>query len=139
MPPRVAAEWRAARIDAPVLVTSSVTRQGLAELGRELDRRVPIEAPAPAVADPSELAEHRTFRPAPARGFQVERADDGTFRVSGEGIERLLARHDLGNDEALAHIESRLRRLGVIRALVEHGFTAGDDVEIAGVVFDLDV
>lgn len=59
--------------------------------------------------------------------------------MRGEGIERLLARHDLDNDEALAHIESRLRRLGVIRALVDAGFEAGDDVEIAGVDFELDV
>ena len=134
----LAAAWRE-RIDGPVLVTSAVTREGLAELARELDRRVPIELPPPAAPDPSELAEHRTFRPAPARGFRVERTEEGTYRVSGEGIERLLARHDLGNDEALAHIESRLRRLGVIRALVEQGFTAGDDVEIAGVAFELDV
>jgi GTPase len=135
---RVAAAWRE-RIDGPVLVTSSVTRQGLAELASELDHRVPLEVPPAAAPDPSELAEHRTFRPAPARGFRVERTEEGTYRVSGEGIERLLARHDLANDEALAHIESRLRRLGVIRALVEQGFTAGDDVEIAGVAFELDV
>jgi GTP-binding protein len=135
---RVAASWRE-RLDAPVLVTSSVTRQGLAELARELDHRVPLELAPPSIPDPSELAEHRTFRPAPARGFRVERTEEGIYRVSGEGIERLLARHDLANDEARAHIESRLRRLGVIRALVELGFTAGDDVEIAGVAFELDV
>ena len=134
----VAAAWRE-RLDVPVLVTSSVTRQGLAELARELDHRVPLEIAPAAAPDPSELAEHRTFRPAPARGFQVERTEEGVYRVTGEGIERLLARHDLANDEALAHIESRLRRLGVIRALVEQGYTAGDDVEIAGVAFELDV
>ena len=59
---RVAAAWRE-RIDAPVLVTSSVTRQGLAELARELDHRVPLELAPAAAPDPSELAEHRTFRP----------------------------------------------------------------------------
>ena len=58
--------------------------------------------------------------------------------MRGRGIERLLARHDLDNDEALAHIESRLRRIGVIRALEAEGFEAGDDVEIGGVVFELD-
>ena len=36
------------------------------------------------------------------------------------------------------HVESRLRRIGVLRALAEQGFTAGDEVEIAGVVFELD-
>jgi GTP-binding protein len=58
--------------------------------------------------------------------------------VDGERVRRLLARHDLGNDEALAQIERRLGRLGVIRALREQGFQTGDDVEIAGVEFELD-
>jgi GTP-binding protein len=53
-------------------------------------------------------------------------------------VERLLARHDLDNDEAMAHVEARLTRMGVIRALEEAGFQPGDDVEIAGIVFELD-
>ena len=39
----------------------------------------------PPLADPSELAEHRTFRPAPARGFRVERTEDGIYRVERRG------------------------------------------------------
>ena len=34
---------------------------------------------------------------------------------------------------------SRLRQIGVIRSLEEAGYQAGDDVEIGGVLFDLDV
>jgi GTP-binding protein len=78
------------------------------------------------------------FRPAAGRGFDVQRFDDGSFRVSGEQVERLIARHHLDNDEALAHVEGRLRRMGVITALEAQGFEPGDDVEIAGVVFELD-
>ena len=43
-----------------------------------------------------------------------------------------MARHDLGNDEALRYVEERLRALGVIRALEAAGFQPGDDVGIAG-------
>jgi GTP-binding protein len=64
--------------------------------------------------------------------------DDGRFRVSGPQVERILARYDLDNEEALAHVEGRLRRIGVIDALEAAGFAAGDDVEIAGTWFDLD-
>jgi GTP-binding protein len=53
-------------------------------------------------------------------------------------VERLVARYDLDNEDALAHLERRLRGIGVIRALEEAGFQAGDDVEIAGVAFELD-
>jgi GTP-binding protein len=138
-----AAAWRA-RLgeDVPVVLTSSATRAGLEELARELLERVPAQAPGELEDDAvavDELAEHLTFRPAATRGFRVERGDDGVYRVLGDGIDLLLARHDLENDEALAHIETRLRQIGVIRSLQDAGYRAGDDVEIGGVLFDLDV
>jgi GTP-binding protein len=134
-----AEEWRA-RVDAPVIVTSSATRQGLDELARELFRRVPLAEPVGLddAAGESEVAEFQVFRPAARREFDVERVGDGEFRVSGDAVERLIARHDLENEEALAYVEHRLRRMGVITALAGKGFEPGDDVEIAGVVFELD-
>jgi GTPase len=126
--------------NVPVFVTSSVTRAGFEELARELLRRVPIEAPVAAeeLAGEQELAEHRVFRPAAERGWRVERTGEGVFRVSGTPVERLLARFELDNDEAMAHVEHRLHRMGVVRALEAAGFEAGDDLEIGGVVFELD-
>jgi GTP-binding protein len=121
----------------PVLVTSSATREGLDELAVELLRRVPVAEPVPLDAA-DELAEYRVYRPAAAREFEVERLGPGEFRVTGEVVDRLIARHDLENEEALQHVERRLHRLGVITALESAGFTPGDDVEIAGVVFELD-
>ena len=53
-------------------------------------------------------------------------------------MERLLQRFDLENEEAAAHVEHRLDRMGVIRALEEQGFEPGDEVEIAGESFELD-
>jgi GTPase len=123
----------------PVLVTSAATREGLEELGAELLRSVPVQDPAEAVelGDVADLAEHRVFKPASRRGFRVERVEDGLFRVEGEAVDRLIARHDLDNEEALIHVEGRLRRMGVIRALEAAGFEPGDDLEIAGIVFEL--
>ncbi len=137
-------EWRA-RLgpDVPVFLTSSVTRQGLDDLAVELVRRVPIQAPAgvdDAAGGPGseDLAEHRVFHPAAGRVFEVARVGEGSYRVSGQGIERLLLRYDLDNEDALAHLERRLRGIGVIRALEAEGFVPGDEVEIAGTIFDLD-
>jgi GTP-binding protein len=136
--------------DVPVIVTSSVTRAGLRELSNELIRRVPAapaidpdstavdNVAAAALADGGELAEHRVFRPAAPRAYRVTRIGDGSFAVDGAGIERLLARYDLDNEDALAHLERRLRGIGVLGALEAEGFEAGDDVRIAGIEFDLD-
>ena len=144
--------------EVPVLLTSSATHRGLDALGAELMHRVPVletpsaatgsapsagsDAPAGSAAaslpDDAELAEHRVFRPAPPRAFTVRRAAPGSFVVSGDGVDRLVARYDLDNEDALAHLERRLRGIGVLQALVAEGFEAGDDVEISGVVFELD-
>jgi GTP-binding protein len=133
-----AASWRKRLgLDVPVLVTSSATRAGLDELARELLRRVPLEEPADELAPAEQLAEHQVFRPAADRSWRVERLQDGVFRVSGGPVERLIARHDLDNEEALAHVERRLARMGVVRALEDAGFEPGDDVEIGGVLFEL--
>jgi GTP-binding protein len=136
-----AASWRRRLGEGvPVIVTSSVTRAGLDELARELLSRVPVEA-APAAAElvaEKDLAEHRVFRPAADRGWRVERTGEGAFRVSGTPVERLVARFEPDNDEAMAHVERRLHRMGVVRALEAAGFEAGDDVEIGGVLFELD-
>ena len=130
--------------EVPVIVTSAVSGEGLAELSRELLRRVPpLLAPEPALRDDSRaredepLAEHRTYRPRAERSYRVERVDEGSWRVSGPGVARLMARYDLDNEEALAHLERRLEGIGVIRALRDQGFQSGDEVEIDGVAFEL--
>jgi GTP-binding protein len=135
-----AAEWRERMgEDVPVIVTSSATRQGLDELARELLRRVPPAEPvALEAAGEDEVAEFKLFRPAAGRAFDVERLAQGEFRVTGEAVDRLIARHDMENDEALALVEQRLRRMGVIAALEARGFEPGDDVELGGIVFELD-
>jgi GTP-binding protein len=158
-PERIAealADWRL-RLgdDVPVLATSSATGSGLAELAGELLRRV---APAGAPQQPAdgaagaeqgaplegtragaeELAEHMIFRPAASSGFSVERLGPRSFAVRGRGIERLLARYDVENDDAMAYVEGRLRRIGVLKALQAEGFQPGDEIEIAGVTFELD-
>ena len=133
-------EWRG-RLggDVPILVTSSATRQGLDELARELLHRVPAAEPvALEAAGENEVAEFRVFRPAAGKAFEVEQVAAGEFRVTGDAVDRLIARHDMENDEALALVEQRLRRMGVIAALEARGFEPGDDVELGGIVFELD-
>ncbi len=140
----VLAEWQQ-RLgeDVPVILTSSATGVGLRELAELLLRLVPgAVAPAgsetPALAGEQELAEHMVFRPRGGAGFQVERLREGAYAVRGRGIERLLERFDVDNDDAMAYLEGRLRRIGVLGALDAKGFQPGDEIEIGGVTFELD-
>jgi GTP-binding protein len=85
-----------------------------------------------------DLAEYMVFRPAAGKGFQIERTGEGSFAVKGKGIERLLQRYDIENEDAMAYLEERLRRIGVLGALEAEGFQPGDELEVAGVTFELD-
>jgi len=137
--------------DVPVVATSSATGAGIQELATELLRGVPLPSEGvragtyePEAARESandgepELAEHMVFRPLPPGGFVVERIAAGSFRVKGRGVERLIARYDVDNEDAMSYLETRLRKIGVLRALEAEGFQPGDDLEIAGMSFDLD-
>ena len=141
VPPEVAeqaaAEW-GERVAFPVLVTSSATGAGLGELRGELLARVPVAEPIAEAEGEDDVAEFAVFRPSKSHDFEVTRGPDGTWMVRGESVERLFLRWDLENEEAQAHVERRLQRMGVIAALERAGFEAGDDVEIGGTVFELD-
>ena len=121
-----------------VLAASSATGEGIDELVQAMFRAVPPEerpeSPIGEVDDAFE-AEHMVYRPAADQGFDVVRENEA-WRVHGQGIEMLVARHDLSNVEALAYLEDRLREIGVIAALERAGFEPGDDVRIGEEEFE---
>ncbi len=142
----------AARIgpDIPVLLTSSATGAGLPALATELLARVRSAAgkgagrpdsPSGSVGDGAQgdprdgsqealLPEHMVFRPGLQAGYEVTRLDAGAFAVTGPAVARLVERFDLENPEALAYIEARMRRLGVLGSLQAKGFSPGDEVRV---------
>lgn len=133
------------------VVTSSATREGLDELRDAIFRHVPAEQSEgesgdevthwrPGGADAEdERPEHLVYRPAEQSGFTVEQIEPQVFAVRGRGVELLVRRFDLDNDEALRHIESRLKAIGVVRELERKGFVSGDDIEIAGERFAFEI
>jgi GTP-binding protein len=60
----------------------------------------------------------------------VARDVDGAWRVHGRDAERVVAMADLTNDEAIAYVQDRFRRMGVERALARAGAREGDTVRI---------
>ncbi len=134
-----------------MIVSSSATGVGLEELAGELLSRVTPRGSSPEEEGGGEglrtqgpgsqtgegreedLAEYMMFRPAAGRGFAVEKTGEGSFAVRGKGIERLLQRYDTENEDAMAYLEERLRRIGVLGALEAEGFQPGDELEVGGV------
>jgi GTPase len=129
-------EWAVRLPSVPVLATSAATGEGLDELRDAIFEHVPEEEPEPdAGAQP---ATHRVYRPGEGDSLRVEKVGPGAFRIEGGRVDRLIARHDIENEESLRYVEERLRALGAIKALEAAGFEPGDDVEIGGIVFELD-
>ena len=135
---RLVAEWRERHGSEAVgvLGISAATGAGLDELVRAIFTALPDEA-APARRGDFE-AEHRVYRPGEGEGFDVIPEGEGRFRVTGRGIELLIARHDLENPEALDYLEGRLREIGVIAALQRAGFEPGDEVVVGDIEFELE-
>ncbi len=132
---RHAARW-SARLgpEVPVILTSAVNRCGArrSRPGAAATRGCRLAMAAAERVGATEggaglraLAEHRIYRPAADAGYEIEPSDRGSWRVSGPGVARLVARYDLDNDEALAHLERRLGGIGVVRALARQGFSPG--------------
>jgi GTP-binding protein len=112
------------------LRVSAVTGEGVRPL---VGRLATMVAEARAEAPVSEA--FVVHRPVP-EGVVVDRDDDGAFRVHGRSAERAVAVSDLTNADALAFVHSRLKRLGIDRALRRAGAHDGDTVRIGDLSFD---
>jgi len=113
------------------IVVSSVDGSGLDELRATVARLLPRAS----VAVPAEPA--CVLRPGGGRlgDLSVERRA-GTWYVHGEAVERLVAKADLDNDEAVAYLQQVMERAGVSRALRRAGATPGDAVRIGESEFE---
>ena len=111
---------------------SAATRAGCQVLldAAALAERIP---PPPSAVEP-EGPSHRRYTHRAEREFVISREGDA-FRVSGDVIERMVARTDLENDEAVALLQRRLRRAGVDDALRAAGAVEGDTVRIGASEF----
>ena len=116
---------------APPLRFSAVTGQGVEAVTGAM--AIAVAAARDAEREPSSFVVHR---PGPTDGVRVEREMDGAWRVVGRPAERAVALSDLTNPEALAFADTRLRSLGVVKALARAGARSGDVVRVGTFEFD---
>ena len=62
----------------------------------------------------------------------------GVFRVEGPQVERMVVQTDWENEEAIAFLQHRLKRLGVEKALEKAGAVDGDEIRIVGRAFEFE-
>lgn len=134
-------EFAQSPINPKLFETSAVTGQGIEALKavcgtmvhelREANR----EAEA-ALPHYDHVWEHK--RQAREKKFSIEKLSDGVFRVVGTQVERMVVQTDWENDEAIAFLQHRLKRLGVERELEAAGACDGDEIRIVGRAFEFE-
>ncbi|WP_281655745.1 Obg family GTPase CgtA, partial [Eggerthella sinensis] len=70
--------------------------------------------------------------------FKVLPLGGGVFRVEGPQVERMVVQTDWENEEAIAFLQHRLKRLGVEKALEKAGAVDGDEIRIVGRAFEFE-
>ena len=88
-----------------------------------------------ALATPGEPGEHRVYRHRPRRQAPAVSLEGDVYRVTADGIERLVAMTDMESDEGVARLQQKLRSAGVDAALAAAGCVDGDTVRIGDLEF----
>lgn len=118
--------------EVPVYPISAVTKTGLRELLFAIADKL-AEIPKEVVEEEEVvIIKHKENDPP----FNITRADDGTFVLSGGQIERLFKMTDFSTEEGAQRFARQLRRLGVDEALRERGAVDGSTVRILDFEFD---
>ncbi|MDP2181448.1 MAG: GTPase ObgE [Actinomycetota bacterium] len=116
---------------------SAATGAAIDQLSRAVAERVHElreQAVAQAASEPHQA--RYIHEPREERGFAVVRTGAHAFEVKGRGIERMVIMTEIGNEEALAHLQKRLVKAGVEQALEDAGAFDGDEITIAGATFE---
>jgi GTP-binding protein len=120
---------RARALGSDAIAVSAVTGDGLDELQtrlKELSDRAALAAP--------ERKPYVVLRPG-RPPFTVTR-DGDRFVVAGRGVERWVRDTDLDDDREVTALQKRLVKAGVERQLAAAGARRGDEVMIAGHIFE---
>jgi GTP-binding protein len=117
-----------------VLPVSAVSGEGLDALVDAVTRLVRDVRTAEAVAVEAEAEAPVTLRPGYDRleAFTVTREGD-VYRIEGATLERLVAKADLDNEEAVSYLQEVIARAGVDQALRRAGAAPGDTVLVGDI------
>jgi GTP-binding protein len=138
---RLAAADFLARLDWPAagVMVSAQSGEGLKDLvgalSAVMERARAVQAEAEAAAQTAQAA--IILHPADGRldSFTVEAVDD-YFVVHGVQMERLFAKADLDNEDAVAYLQQVIERAGLNAALRRAGAVPGDTVVVGASEFE---
>ena len=134
-------EFAQSRIDPKLYLISALTGEGVESLKAAIGSKVrelreELRALSEADVQYEHVWEHK--REERDKQFKVVPLGGGVFRVEGPQVERMVVQTDWENEEALAFLQHRFKRIGVDKALEDAGCRNGDEVRILGYAFEFE-
>jgi GTP-binding protein len=134
-------EFRTSPFDPKLYSISALTGQGVESLKGALATKVfALRKHAQEISDKKPDYERvwHGGQSTAQKKFDVKKLSKGVFSVEGIQVERFVVQTDWENDEAMAFLQHRLKRLGVDKALESAGAINGDEIRIAGRAFEFE-
>lgn len=134
-------EFETSPINPKVFCTSAVTGEGLEALKAAVgamvhELREAVREEEAAIPHYDHVWERN--RLSREKRFTITQLSQGVFRVEGTAVERMVVQTDWENEEAIAFLQHRLKRLGVERELEAAGACDGDEIRIVGRAFEFE-
>lgn len=123
--------------EVPYFAVSAVTGEGMEPFMLAVGEQVHALRTA-AHRDETPYEAVYVYSPPEDEDLRVSRDDSGAYVVHGRHVERMVIMTEMGNDEAVAHLQRRLRRAGVEQALQRAGASDGDTITIGPVSFEFE-
>lgn len=111
----------------PVFGISAVTGEGTEELTGYLFKTVTELKSARVKPEPEAVIRAAEYEEVP---LKIEKVDHDLYQISGTTVERVAARTDFDNEEALQRFQHYCRRSGLDKELKKTGIKEGDTVRI---------
>lgn len=134
-------EFAASSLNPKLFLTSALTGSGLDALMAATGAKVAELREQARLAQQDDRPFDQVWqheRDKKEKAYEVAKLSDGVFRVSGKQIERMVIQTDWENDEAIAFLQHRFKRLGLDLALERAGARDGDEVRILGRAFEFE-
>ncbi|WP_144301082.1 GTPase ObgE [Eggerthella lenta] len=134
-------EFASSPVDPKLYRISALTGEGIDGLKAAIATKVhelreELRALSEADVQYEHVWEHK--REERDKQFKVVPLGGGVFRVEGPQVERMVVQTDWENEEAIAFLQHRLKRLGVEKALEKAGAVDGDEIRIVGRAFEFE-
>jgi GTP-binding protein len=123
--------------ELPYFAVSAATGEGVDSMMMAVGEKVH----SLRLAAPQEMTQYDAvyvYTPPEDEDLLVTKTGPHAYTVRGRHIERMVIVTEMGNEEAVAHLQGRLRRAGVEQALHRAGAVDGDTISIGWVTFDFE-